>query len=194
MTLVNGVNFQQTGNPQADLVTYANARGIDQATAKKELEAQFGAPTVQQQTSVDEDSKLVIDNSDNNNISSITSLDTLKALIKAIITELLGKYITISDKDNSDDVEDKKDTTTTTKTDDDTTTTSSKSSSSTTTTSTTKSSSSSSSSSNGVRDTWQDRLNSAYANGDKNGIKMAQKALKDLDKARAAGRPPKAKW
>ena len=41
---LNGVEFTRTGNPSEDLKTYATARGISEAEAKKELEAEFGIP------------------------------------------------------------------------------------------------------------------------------------------------------
>ena len=44
MTTINGVSFTLTGNPQTDLANYANARGVDEETAKQELEAAMGAP------------------------------------------------------------------------------------------------------------------------------------------------------
>lgn len=44
MSTLNGVTFNRTGNPQADLVNYANARGISQDEAKAELQCAFGNP------------------------------------------------------------------------------------------------------------------------------------------------------
>ena len=42
MSTLNGVEFTRTGDPVADLKTYAAARGISEAKAKEELEAEFG--------------------------------------------------------------------------------------------------------------------------------------------------------
>ena len=50
-TTLNGVEFTRTGDPQADLETYAAARGISESEAKAELEAEFGVPTKKSSTS-----------------------------------------------------------------------------------------------------------------------------------------------
>ena len=74
MTMVNGVNFTRTGDPQADLKTYMNARGIDEATAKAELEAQFGVPQMIQANDVDEDSALEIDTTDSESATTTEAI------------------------------------------------------------------------------------------------------------------------
>lgn len=54
MTMLNGVNFTRTGDPAADLKTYMEARGIDETTAKEELEAEFGIPETIESSSDEE--------------------------------------------------------------------------------------------------------------------------------------------
>ena len=84
MTTLNGVEFTRTGNPQADLVTYAKARGIDEAQAKEELEAEFGVAKAVNE-SKDEEVSLASDN----DTSSLSTEDFLKGFIAKLLS-LLG--------------------------------------------------------------------------------------------------------
>jgi len=87
MTMINGVNFTRTGDPQADLKTYMNARGIDEATAKAELEAQFGIPQMIQANDVDEDSSLAIDATD-----SVSNTSSSQATDRAGLEKEIGTW------------------------------------------------------------------------------------------------------
>ena len=74
MTMINGVNFTRTGDPQADLKTYMNARGIDEATAKAELEAEFGVPQMVKANDVDEDSTLTSSSTDSESATTTEAI------------------------------------------------------------------------------------------------------------------------
>ena len=135
MTTLNGVEFTRTGNPQADLVTYAKARGIDEAQAKEELEAEFG---VAKAVNESKDEEVALSN-DSTDTSSLSTEDFLKGFIAKLLS-LLGLDAskledTSSTAESTEDTEETSSTSSsasTTSTDDDeeSTTTSSSSSSS----------------------------------------------------------------
>ena len=88
MTTLNGVEFTRTGNPQVDLQTYATARGISEAEAKKELEAEFGVAEAVK-NSKDEDVSISKDAVDSTDTSEMSSEEFLKGFIAKLLS-LLG--------------------------------------------------------------------------------------------------------
>ena len=196
MTTLNGVEFTRTGNPQADLVTYAKARGIDEAQAKEELEAEFG---VAKAINESKDEEVALSN-DSTDTSSLSTEDFLKGFVAKLLS-LLGLDASKLEETSST-TEDTEETSSTTEDTEETSSTSSSSSSSCSSTSsdddeesTTTSSSSSSSSSttdtsssqatdrknlqNEIKE-WSAKLKQATDAGDQWGITKAQEVLKDL--------------
>ena len=88
MSILNGVEFTRTGNPVEDLKNYATARGINEAEAKKELEAEFGIPE-QINNSKDEGNIQLEENSIN-----ISTTKSLFEFFKGLIAKLFGNTAT----------------------------------------------------------------------------------------------------
>ena len=86
---LNGVEFTRTGNPAEDLKTYATARGISEAKAKEELEAEFGIPKA-------------IESSTDEDVSISTSTDDLSLDDTTEETEETTSTSTTDDTDSTD--------------------------------------------------------------------------------------------
>lgn len=189
MTTLNGVEFTRTGNPQADLVTYAKARGIDEAQAKEELEAEFG---VAKAVNESKDEEVALSN-DSTDTSSLSTEDFLKGFIAKLLS-LLGLDASKLEETSSttedteetsstDETEEVSSNTSTTSTDDDddeSTTTSSSSSSSSSTTDTSAAKKEDRKNLQNEIKEWNAKLKQATDAGDPRGITKAQEVLKDL--------------
>ena len=216
--LADDVDFKPSGDPQEDVKKYAELRGISQDEAKAELEEKYGKPDVDKKEDNDqgnsssglftgerggkyyEDGILLNGKADNGKYYKNGKLLTGKAddgkyyKNGEILTGLSddGKYYekgklatgTFDGVYYKNGVKSTKNTTS--------------SSTTSSTTATTDQYATQRSSFNDSLNYWTTQFNTAYAHGDKNGLKYAQKmvlyyqsAIKNLDLARMTGRPIK---
>lgn len=210
MSMLNGVNFTRTGDPVADLKTYATARGISETEAKKELEAEFGvAKAVSSSTDEDvsistssEDLSLDDSTDETDSSSEFSKTDAGRKELQETIEYWNAKLKEATDAKDSYGVayaqkQCKKyqemaynwDTNRSTETDSSDSTDSTDSSDSTSSSSSTSSASSSDSSSSkaidrkriqGEIEKWSAKLKEATDAKDEWGVKQAQSILKGL--------------